>query len=196
MLIPTPSTYLDVVTSAKTGYKVCFCRREDFKFYLVYVLVVEIAFTNVIPIFAIVIISMAIGFVLLRQKRMRQQISSSGDSRKENQALMQVALILASFLVGYIPKMAHFIQQSVHPMDSRMHAITYMIAVGIRSLTESMNPIIYASCSHDFPRYLKNCLRGVSSTNGNAEPQSNPSVSVSCVKYPKDSTTKDLKTTV
>lgn len=158
LLTPGPLTLLNVVKPPETRHTVCLCKPEDLAALLIYVVVVETALVNIIPISAIIIISIAIGFFLVRQRRMSQQVSSSSDCRRENRALTQIALIVTAFLIGYIPRIAYFIRQYVQPMDFMTHKILYITSLGVRNLTESINPILYFAGSFHFREYLKECL--------------------------------------
>lgn len=191
LLMPRPVIYRDII-QYRIGKKSCFYRPEDTHMMLIYVLVVEIALTNVLPISAIIVICIAIAICLLKQKVVRQQISGNDDSKKERRALIQVTLIVVSFLIGYIPKTAYYIYGYVHLIDLSTHIITYVAALGIRNITESLNPILYVAGSTLYRDHLYDCMERFVLVFRSAGPRPNPPVGSSDGNRQMPNPTHDL----
>ncbi|XP_078494137.1 growth hormone secretagogue receptor type 1-like [Ciona intestinalis] len=117
-----------------------------------------------IPMILVIILSFCIGFVLFRKRKNRQAIISEflssrspgekiGDTvetkrrRKENQVILQLALIVGSYLLGYIPHTAYqFYTTSVKPTTHYAKAFDWwfgMIEHMALRISECLNPVFY-----------------------------------------------------
>lgn len=162
VLVPGGVSYLDIVTSSRTGLKICYYIKERRQFARVFTLTVEILISNFIPISCIIVLCIVIAIALLIQHKRRQTVSGGENLRAEEKiALLQVSLIIVSFLVGYIPKFTYYLWVEVVRVDLRTHKISYVVTNGIRNLTESLNPILFVVGSSVLRESTVSSFKGV-----------------------------------
>lgn len=138
------SRYLNVVKSPVTGMKICFFRPEDYVAAHVFNFAVDTMLSTLLPIFGIVVCSLGIVLSLISQRKVRKSISKSDGFRKQEKlALVQVSLIIVTFLIAYLPKLIDRIWLVVANREYSSHVIMSVTAEGTRNLFAAINPIVY-----------------------------------------------------
>lgn len=159
LLLPLAAYYLNVVPSTVDhGKLICFTSEEAIWIAHVYHFV-DAVILNLIPIIWILMLCVATVFYLLRRKTKRQGLTGDHKFRREEkQALFQLSLIIASFLIGYLPKFFLIISYIVGH-NRRVTTISYLVSRGLLNTTECINPIIYSLSSDDIRSSLKHSFQ-------------------------------------
>nr|XP_039252305.1 G-protein coupled receptor 183-B-like [Styela clava] len=115
---------------------------------------VQIGFPIVlyVPMIAVVIVTAALGYLIFQRKRNRNKVSNlqseKAATKKENFALIQLALIIASFMLGYLPDIAYRMtaiilrafNQSLPARGEWQFSVTSHCLL---RLSECLNPVFY-----------------------------------------------------
>lgn len=143
--LPFEAFALDIIPSYAPGSVTCHFRRDVREESRMFILIVDLAILNALPIFAIVVLSIAIGVLVIKRGKKRPSVSNDDRfRRREKKALLQVSLIIASFLIGYIPKFTYFILHITTRQNGYQRAIGLIAWRGVLNITEAINPILYA----------------------------------------------------
>ncbi|XP_077975699.1 growth hormone secretagogue receptor type 1-like [Styela clava] len=152
---------------------------DDFKLYT------KIAYTvfYYIPMVAISILSPAIAIFIINKRRERaERRNSEGPApdskrttseyekksqRKENSAILQLGVIVGSFMLGYIPSSAYYLYATAAPQSTLQEQIFHWnfgsVSYILLRLSECLNPIFYNAASSKMRKetitFLKTLLK-------------------------------------
>ncbi|XP_078491732.1 type-1 angiotensin II receptor B-like [Ciona intestinalis] len=114
-----------------------------------------------VPTVGVVVACFLIGFTVKSKALMASTDVSR--ARKEKQAVLQLTLIVVSFLFGYIPFTAYeFWSAQTHPNTEYYRVVDYwfgMIEYMFLRFSECMNPVFYNLGSEKVRRYTKTFLK-------------------------------------
>ncbi|XP_039256222.2 alpha-1A adrenergic receptor-like [Styela clava] len=146
-------------------------RIEQFQVY------VKIAYTTFfyIPMVAILIISPSIAIIIMKRRKNRlQRRNIDGvnacpsefevkSQKKENSAIVQLAVIVGSYMLGYIPSSAYLLYATAAPQSTLQEQIFHWnfgtISYILLRLSECLNPIFYNVASSKMRKETKSFLR-------------------------------------
>ncbi|XP_078481676.1 growth hormone secretagogue receptor type 1-like [Ciona intestinalis] len=105
-----------------------------------------------LPMVLVAISSVALAVVLFKKREKRKRLrdarnqSEIARQRKENQAIVQLAFVVGSFMIGYVPYTAFYV--SVKMIEHPRYKMTFnlwfsTIAFMLLRLSECLNPILY-----------------------------------------------------
>nr|XP_039252975.1 platelet-activating factor receptor-like isoform X1 [Styela clava]XP_039252976.1 platelet-activating factor receptor-like isoform X1 [Styela clava] len=131
-----------------------------------------------IPLCSLILLSVYLVFLIYQRRNMRKESNADIDVSKENFALLQLSLIMGSFMLGYIPDISYrfvIITQlwkkvAYHGRGPWQHSMITHICLRV---SECLNPIIYNVASSTLRDHSKQflrrmCCRKSSQVNGNS----------------------------
>lgn len=144
LYIPFEAYTLGVYVSGRSGKELCYFRPQYFRIIRYFILIVDMAVCNLLPILIIVVVCIAIGISMIKQTIRRQTVSSNEGFRKaEKNALIQVTLIMLSFLIGYIPKFFYILLHAFFRVTASQRTLSFLLWRMTQNLTEAINPLLY-----------------------------------------------------
>nr|XP_039269978.1 neuropeptide SIFamide receptor-like isoform X2 [Styela clava] len=124
------------------------------------------------PMASIIIICPAIGIVI-KQRRFKSRTANTEDKeserrlrKKERNAILQLAFITGSFLMGYVPNTAHVVYTTNVALENMSLRVLewnlYMLGYIFLRFSECLNPIFYNLASSkmrkESKKFLKSCF--------------------------------------
>ncbi|XP_077974861.1 growth hormone secretagogue receptor type 1-like [Styela clava] len=95
------------------------------------------------PMMLVVICSIALIYLMIRRKLSKEALGNGRETKDENFAILQLSLILLSFLIGYIPDVARRLFNTNNSLRTKSDLLIYIIPIFILRFSECLNPVFY-----------------------------------------------------
>nr|XP_039253328.1 uncharacterized protein LOC120330432 [Styela clava] len=81
--------------------------------------------------------------LMIRRKFSKEALGNGRKTKDENFAILQLSLILLSFLIGYIPDVARRLFNTNNSLRTKSDLLIYIIPIFILRFSECLNPVFY-----------------------------------------------------